>query len=75
MLQFGTNSDAIKAAFPQLFTKLDGQGHGIITSHEILPGVEEPDKMIKEIQKWLKERGVSDFEPVSLFAEQLEKVR
>lgn len=31
--------------------------------------------MIKEVQKWLKERGVSDFDPVSLFAEQLEKVR
>jgi len=30
--------------------------------------------MIKDMKKWLKEEKLLDLEPVSLFAEQLEKV-
>jgi 5'-3' exoribonuclease 1 len=46
----------------------------IVTSAEICPSAEDPDKVIKEMRKWLKSAGLSELEPVSLFAEQLEKV-
>jgi hypothetical protein len=34
----------------------------------------EADLKIVEVKSWLKSRGVRDFEPVSLFADQLTKV-
>lgn len=34
----------------------------------------KPDQKIKDIRAWLKAKGVLDLEPVTLFAEQLEKV-
>lgn len=41
---------------------------------EVLPGA-DPDSSVKEIKLWLKSKGVRDFEPVSLFCDQLTKVR
>ncbi|KAG6832740.1 hypothetical protein H0H87_000589 [Tephrocybe sp. NHM501043] len=38
----------------------------------ILPGP-DPDARVKEIKGWLKSKGVRDFEPVSLFCDQLTK--
>lgn len=46
----------------------------LVTSAELCPTAENPDKVIKEMKKWLKEQDLIDLEPVSLFAEQLEKV-
>lgn len=46
----------------------------IVTSSELCPTAENPDSVIKEMKKWLKAEGLVDMEPVSLFAEQLEKV-
>ena len=34
----------------------------------------DADSKIVEVKSWLKSRGVRDFEPVSLFADQLTKV-
>ena len=34
----------------------------------------DPDSKVLEVKSWLKSRGVRDFEPVSLFADQLTKV-
>ena len=34
----------------------------------------DPDSKVLEVKSWLKLRGVHDFEPVSLFADQLTKV-
>ena len=34
----------------------------------------DPDGKVKEIKHWLKAKGVRDFEPVSLFCDQLTKV-
>lgn len=34
----------------------------------------EAEAKVKEIKNWLKLRGVRDFEPVSLFCDQLSKV-
>lgn len=45
----------------------------MVSSAELCPTSEDPDKVIKAMKKWLKEEGLSDLEPVSLFAEQLEK--
>lgn len=45
----------------------------MVSSAELCPTAEDPDKVIKAMKKWLKEEGLSDLEPVSLFAEQLEK--
>lgn len=45
----------------------------MVSSAELCPTAEDPDKVIKSMKKYLKENGLSDLEPVSLFAEQLEK--
>lgn len=45
-----------------------------MTAAELCPTADNPDAIIKEMKKWLKSEGLSDLEPVSLFAEQLEKV-
>jgi hypothetical protein len=34
----------------------------------------DPDAQVKEVKAWLKSKGVRDFEPVSLFCDQLAKV-
>ncbi len=36
---------------------------------------EDAEARLKEIKGWLKAQGVRDFEPVSLFCDQLSKVR
>ena len=35
---------------------------------------ENPDAKVKEIKHWLQTKGVRNFEPVSLFCDQLKKV-
>jgi 5'-3' exoribonuclease 1 len=40
----------------------------------LFPNSEKPDGRVREIRTWLKEQGVLSLEPVTLFAEQLEKV-
>jgi 5'-3' exoribonuclease 1 len=37
--------------------------------------VADPDARVREAKAWLKSKGVRDFEPVSLFCDQLTKVR
>jgi hypothetical protein len=34
----------------------------------------EADAKVKEVRTWLAKKGVKDFEPVSLFCDQLDKV-
>jgi 5'-3' exoribonuclease 1 len=45
----------------------------MVTSAELCPTAEDPDQVIKAMKKWLKEEGLNDLEPVSLFSESLEK--
>ena len=40
---------------------------------EIFP--ENSDAKVKEVKAWLTSKGVRNFEPVSLFCDQLKKVR
>jgi len=49
-------------------------GVGMAKASEIFSGP-EPDGKVKEVKYWLKAKGVRDFEPVSLFCDQLTKVR
>jgi hypothetical protein len=42
-------------------------------SSEVLPGPDS-DARVREVKGWLKSKGVRDFEPVSLFCDQLTKV-
>ena len=35
---------------------------------------EDPEAKLKEVRGWLAAKGVRDFEPVSLFCDQLDKV-
>jgi len=43
------------------------------TAADIFSG-SDPDGRVREIKSWLKSKGVRDFEPVSLFCDQLSKV-
>jgi len=45
----------------------------MLRASDIFPG-ENGDAKVKEIKAWLNTQGVRDFEPVSLFCEQLKKV-
>lgn len=79
-----------KAAFPEPFNNLDSRGGGewrdpgyqpiayldvdIVSAAELCPTAPNPDKVIKDMKKWLKDENLINLEPVSLFAEQLEKV-
>ena len=45
----------------------------MINASEALPG-SDPDGQIREIKAWLKSKGVRDFEPVSIYCDQLTKV-
>ncbi|KAG6889401.1 hypothetical protein C0992_005394 [Termitomyces sp. T32_za158] len=61
-----------KLAFPDIFKCLDAGGDAMAQASEILSGP-DPDARVKEIKGWLKSKGVRDFEPVSLFCDQLSK--
>jgi hypothetical protein len=45
----------------------------MIKASEAFPGP-DPDGQVKEVKNWLKSKGVRDFEPVSLYCDQLTKV-
>lgn len=62
-----------KQTFPEVFAHLSTRGGDIVRSTELAPSEDNPDKVIREMKKWLKDEELLDLEPVSLFAEQLEK--
>ncbi|KAK4688987.1 5'-3' exoribonuclease 1, partial [Tremellales sp. Uapishka_1] len=62
-----------RAAFPVPFNNFDSRGGDMVTPAELCPTSENPELVIKEMHRWLKTENVSELEPVSLFAEQLEK--
>ncbi|KDR68528.1 hypothetical protein GALMADRAFT_78457 [Galerina marginata CBS 339.88] len=61
-----------KEKFPEVFRILDKSGDAMAKASEVFPGP-DPDGKVKEIKNWLKSKGVRDFEPVSLFCDQLTK--
>ncbi|KAJ6560949.1 exonuclease II [Mycena sp. CBHHK59/15] len=61
-----------KAQFPEIFQSLDSSGDAMAKASDILR-VPDPDARVREAKAWLKSKGVRDFEPVSLFCDQLTK--
>ncbi|KAM6490715.1 exonuclease II [Amanita muscaria] len=61
-----------KEKFPEVFLNLDRGGDEMARAANVFAAF-DPERRIKEIQGWLKSKGVRDFEPVSLFCDQLSK--
>ncbi|KAJ3799720.1 exonuclease II [Lentinula aff. detonsa] len=59
-------------AFPDVFRCVDINVDGMLRAVDVLSGP-NPDGRTKEIRAWLKSKGVPDFEPVTLFCDQLSK--
>jgi hypothetical protein len=53
---------------------LIGSSIAMAKASEVFPD-SDSDAKVREIKQWLKTKGVRDFEPVSLFCDQLTKVR
>ncbi|PPQ66718.1 hypothetical protein CVT24_008819 [Panaeolus cyanescens] len=73
-LDKGGDGRTFLALFKHLltFTPFFLRFKAIAKASEILPGP-DPDAKVREIKQWLKTKGVRDFEPVSLFCDQLSK--
>ncbi|KAF9220420.1 hypothetical protein BS17DRAFT_344744 [Gyrodon lividus] len=61
-----------KEKFPEVFQVLDQNGDEMARASDIF-GEEDADARVREVKSWLNSKGVRDFEPVSLFADQLTK--
>ena len=80
-------SNVTKVRFPEVFQILDDDGDGqcdaiqdcnctntnidMAQAYDIFD--EKADECVREVKAWLKSNGVRDFEPVSLFSDQLTK--
>ncbi|KAI0067320.1 hypothetical protein BV25DRAFT_1795058 [Artomyces pyxidatus] len=62
-----------KQQYPDVFRCLDRGGDDMAKASNTFPGADDPDAKAKEIRTWLATKGVRDFEPVSLFCDQLKK--
>lgn len=59
-------------AFPEITATLDAQrGKDVTKAADFFP--EQPEKRVEALKKWIKEKGVRDFEKVSLYSDQMEK--
>ncbi|KAH9944834.1 exonuclease II [Amylocystis lapponica] len=61
-----------KAKYPEVMRTLDRSGDEMARSSDVFSGP-DADTRVKEARSWLQGRGVRDFEPVSLFCDQLKK--
>ncbi|CAE6424286.1 unnamed protein product [Rhizoctonia solani] len=61
-----------KAEFPTIFNVLGQRGEDITRASDLFPNG-DADSQAKAAKEWLASKGVRDFDPVSLFSEQLEK--
>ena len=46
----------------------------MVKAGDVFGDVSNPEGKVKEVKTWLNSKGVRDFEPVSLFCDQLGKV-
>ncbi|KAG8985436.1 hypothetical protein FRB90_004701 [Tulasnella sp. 427] len=58
-------------AFPDLFARLDDRGDDMMYASSIFSG--NAESRVKEVEKWLKDKGVRDFESVALSVSQMSK--
>ncbi|OCH84921.1 hypothetical protein OBBRIDRAFT_740759 [Obba rivulosa] len=61
-----------KEKYPEVMRTLDRSGDAMVKASAIFPG-EDADAQVKEVRSWLMQKGIRDFEPVSLFCDQLKK--
>ncbi|TFK49939.1 hypothetical protein OE88DRAFT_1752007 [Heliocybe sulcata] len=61
-----------KAKAPEVFIAAERSKDAMTKSREIFQD-EDSDARVKELKTWLMSKGVRDFEPVSLFCDQLKK--
>ena len=45
----------------------------MVKASDVFPNEQDPEAKVKEVKTWLNSKGVKDFEPVSLFCDQLGK--
>ncbi|KAI0028225.1 hypothetical protein K488DRAFT_89959 [Vararia minispora EC-137] len=62
-----------QAKYPDVFRSLDGNGDEMARASDIFPQSDSPSAKAKEVRQWLTTKGVRDFEPVSLYCDQLKK--
>ncbi|KAH9998847.1 exonuclease II [Russula compacta] len=62
-----------KEKYPEVFRILDRGGDDMAKASTIFPSEDDPGAKAKEIRAWLANKGVRDFEPVSLQSDQLDK--
>ncbi|KAI0367978.1 hypothetical protein BV20DRAFT_949035 [Pilatotrama ljubarskyi] len=62
-----------QAKYPEVFAVLDRGGDAMIKASDVFTDAPNPDAKAKEVKTWLNSKGVRDFEPVSLFCDQLGK--
>ncbi|KAI9509818.1 exonuclease II [Russula earlei] len=62
-----------KGKYPEVFRILDRGGDDMAKASTIFPSEDDPGAKAKEIRSWLANKGVRDFEPVSLQCDQLDK--
>ncbi|EPQ52785.1 hypothetical protein GLOTRDRAFT_46679 [Gloeophyllum trabeum ATCC 11539] len=61
-----------KAKAPEVFRAVERSGDAMTKAYDVFSG-EDSDKKVKDLRTWLATKGVRDFEPVSLFCDQLKK--
>ncbi|KAI9000441.1 hypothetical protein BD414DRAFT_798 [Trametes punicea] len=59
--------------YPEIFQVLDKSGDAMVKASDVFRDAPNPDAKAKEVKTWLNTKGVRDFEPVSLFCDQLGK--
>ncbi|KAJ3538611.1 hypothetical protein NM688_g6492 [Phlebia brevispora] len=60
-----------KEKYPEIFFSLTRGGDAMVHADALFK--ENPDGKVREIKHWLQTKGVRNFEPVSLFCDQLKK--
>ncbi|KAI0950824.1 hypothetical protein AcW1_008023 [Taiwanofungus camphoratus] len=61
-----------KEKYPEVMRTLDRGGDEMLRSNDVFHGP-NADAKVKDVRAWLVTKGVRDFEPVSLFCDQLKK--
>lgn len=61
-----------KEKYPEVMRTLDRGGDAMLKSSDVFSS-SDADAKVKEVRSWLTSKGIRDFEPVSLFCDQLKK--
>jgi 5'-3' exoribonuclease 1 len=60
-----------KSKFPEIVSALDGKSNDLTKAADFFPT--NTEARMTELKEWIKEKGVRDFEKVSLYSDQMEK--